>query len=235
MNTTPPTHTQILVALAISLAAFAACGGSKKPTPPAEPTAVLPDTNILRTEALGTIWHPYVNNALGFRFNLPRAAQSDMVESDGVIRFLGWVQPDTTAYRAGLFSYLVGEPGFLFQIYRRPYTSFNKEYTDFEELGADYYRTHATDRRRPMTNGAFISLQDSALRAFTFDTEIDFGEGHRTPLLLYPDRIDDPDENAQLRTPARVLYLSHRQYNYRIIYQLNNPLAEGMAQSILFY
>ncbi len=223
--------------IAILLTSIIACGGTKKKKkkPRVAPIAQLADTNVMETEALGMRWYPFASSQMRFRFKLPRASYSDMVEKDSVIRFLGWVQPDTTMFKAGQMTYLANEPGFLFQVYKRPLISFSKEYFDFEDLGADFYRTNAMDKRRELTSGKYIMLQDSTVRAFVFDAKIDFGSGKRTPNFFEADRLEDEDENSQMRTNAKIVYLSHKRHNFRIIYEKGNPIAEGMFNSLVFF
>lgn len=214
-----------------------ACGNSdkQKKRRKLSPIAELADTNIVQTEAMGIQWYNYINNAYRVRMKLPRSPYSDLVEKTGKVVFVGWAQADTSMFKAGQITYLADEPGVIFQVYKRPLLSYNKEYYDFEELGADFYQAHHTNRKRLLLNGEYIMLQDSSIRAFAFDTEIDFGEQTRTPIFTHPDRLDDKYENIQLRTPARVIYLSHKKFNFRIIYQKNNSLSEGTFKNILFF
>lgn len=216
---------------------WASCGGGKKPQAPrVSPIAQLPDTSEVAAEAMGTAWYRYTDQVYRLRMKVPRLEHSDIVNNDGTVEFMSWSYnlSDTMAYKAGLVTYLVGEKGFLLQVYKRPYQAFGQEFYDFEELGAEVYRMYAGDRLRTMENGQFIMLQDSTKRAFAFDTQVDFGQTRRTPLFYQADRLYDAYEMSLERSPARVVYLSHKGYNFRIIYERGNPLATGIFSSLYF-
>jgi hypothetical protein len=226
---------KLLFSMSLLVFCLASCFKSDDGTSKISMVAQVTDTAIAKTTSMGVLWCPYIDDDGFFRFKASRLPDSEMVEADGYIRFMGWAQSDEEGFKAGLLRYLVDEPGFLMQIYKRPFTAFGQDFNQFEDFGAEYYRVYAGSKLRPFRNGQYISLQDSTISAFSFDTDVDFGGAKRTPEFIYADKLDDKNENSLLRVPARILYLSHKQYNFRIIVELNNPLATGILNSLVFF
>ncbi len=166
-------------------------------------------------------WGEY-KDSLGYSFKLPRTN----------VEALGWLKPSEADIQRGIVTSLGYEEGFFLQIYL-PAVSGGLAFAQFGKQV--YERLTRGDRSRKYCCGREINFHGEP--AFAFDTEACFNQGDHQFAYWLPDRVSDTAESQDQRPrlPARVIYVSHRDRCYRIIYDPYSLNAKKTVDSFRFF